>query len=431
MRTLAVSLLAVWAGAFPAQGAMPNPPAAPSGTAVRQVALRPYLEEVLRTNLDLAAARFGVSVSEAQVTLAKLVPDPQISGGIDTMDLTDQKLPTTIVYGLSQTVELGGKRKARVAEATAGRSLAEAQLEDTLQSVRANAARAFVDALSARQVLALRRRTLESVEKLVAATEHRLRVGDVSATALAQVRVEAERFRSEVAAAEGEVKASDVALELFLGPSKTGAPPLEPAGDLEKAVRDVEEGPLVAQALQTRSDLLVALRSLDVAKAHVGTVQAGRWIDPTVAAEMKQAPSDPANGIPFARTLGLTLSMPLPISRLSKADLEGARAAAGQAETQWQAARKRVEVEVRQALARYDAARRSVAIYAGGILANADGALDATRYSYERGAARLIEVLDAQRTVDDVYLGYAGALADRARALVTLERAAAIWDVDF
>jgi len=28
-------------------------------------------------------------------------------------------------------------------------------------------------------------------------------------------------------------------------------------------------------------------------------------------------------------------------------------------------------------------------------------------------------------------LGYAGALADRARALIALQRAAAIWDVDF
>ena len=60
----------------------------------------------------------------------------------------------------------------------------------------------------------------------------------------------------------------------------------------------------------------------------------------------------------------------------------------------------------------------------------ADRALDATRYSYERGAARLIELLDAQRTVDDVYLAYAGALADHAKALVALERAAAMWDVD-
>ncbi len=433
MRRLALGLacqLALAAGPG-ARGAEPPPPSPSPVAAVRQVRLGDFLGEVLQTNLDLAASRFGVSIADAQVSLARLVPDPQLTAGIDTMDLTDQKLPTTTVVALSQTIELGGKRRARVTEATAGRSLAEAQLEDQLQSVRANAARAFVDALAARQVLALKRRTLQSVEKLVAATEQRLRAGDVSATALAQVKVEAERFRSEVVSAEGEVRASDLALELFLGARAGVATALEPIGDLRLAVRDVDPAALIARAVETRSDLIVSLRSGEVAKAHVGSVQAGRWVDPSLAAEMKQAPSDAGGGLPATRTLGLTVSMPLPFSRLSKADLDGARAAASQAETLVQAARKRVDVEVRQALARYDAARRSVAIYAGGILGNADGALEATRYSYERGAARLIEVLDAQRTVDDVYLGYAGALADRARALVALQRAAAIWDVDF
>lgn len=434
MRRLALGLACLLSlvGARGARGALPAAPSAPPGAAIRQIQLRDFLKEVLETNLDLAASRFGVSIAEAQVSLARLVPDPQLTAGIDSMDLTDQKLPTSVVYGLSQMIELGGKRRARVVEATAGRSLAEAQLEDLLQTVRANATKAFIDALAARQVLVLKRRTLQSVEKLVAATEQRLRVGDVSATALAQVMVEAERFRSEVVNAEGEVKASDTALELFIGPAKAGVPTaLEPVGDLQLAVRDVDPDPLIARAMEARSDLIVSLRSGEVAKAHVGSVQASRWVDPSLAAEMKQAPADVAGGAPAARSLGLTLSMPLPFSRLSRADLEGARAAASQAQTQVQAARKRVDVEVRQALARYEAARRSVAIYAGGILANADHAFEATRYSYERGAARLIEVLDAQRTVDDVYLGYAGALADRARALIALQRAAAIWDVDF
>ncbi len=434
MRRLAVGLACLFGLAVTpaAPGALPEVPSAPSGEAVRQIQLRGFLKEVLETNLDLAASRFGVSIAEAQLSLARLVPDPQLTAGIDSMDLTDQKLPTTTVVGLSQTIELGGKRRARVVEATAGRSLAEAQLEDLLQTVRANAAKAFVDALAARQILALKRRTLESVERLVAATEQRLRAGDVSATALAQVKVEAERFRSELVSAEGEAKASDMALELFLGSAKAGASTaLEPVGDLQLAVRDVDPEPLIARAVETRSDLMVSLRSGEVAKAHVGSVQASRWVDPSLAAEMKQAPADAGGGIPAARTLGLTLAMPLPFSKLSRADLEGALAAASQAQTQVQAARRRVDVEVRQALARYEAARKSVAIYAGGILANADHALEATRYSYERGAARLIEVLDAQRTVDDVYLGYATALADRARALVTLQRAAAIWDVDF
>jgi outer membrane protein TolC len=43
----------------------------------------------------------------------------------------------------------------------------------------------------------------------------------------------------------------------------------------------------------------------------------------------------------------------------------------------------------------------------------------------------LLEVIDAQRTSADIYLSYAQALADHARALVALEQTAAIWGVAF
>ena len=52
-------------------------------------------------------------------------------------------------------------------------------------------------------------------------------------------------------------------------------------------------------------------------------------------------------------------------------------------------------------------------------------------YNYQRGGATLLEVLDAQRTDDDVYLAYYGALADHSRALVAVELAGGIWDVRF
>jgi len=184
-------------------GAAQAPAGSASPPAVRTIHLRDFLAEVERSNLDLAASRFNLPVAEAQVALARLFPDPQLTAGIDALDLTDRKAPTATVYGLSQTIELGGKRGARIAEAKAGKTLAEAQLDDFFQSLRASAANAFIDAMAARRVLTLKRRTLEGVEKLVTATEHRLRVGDVGASALWQVNVEAERFRSEVLKAEG------------------------------------------------------------------------------------------------------------------------------------------------------------------------------------------------------------------------------------
>ncbi len=209
---------------------------------------------------------------------------------------------------------------------------------------------------------------------------------------------------------------------------------LEPAGELLVAPRTFDAETLALRAIETRSDLLVSLRSEEAERAHVKTARANRWIDLILGANWARTSAASrefaaiAPSLPFD-SFGFSVGIPLPFSRLQHGDLDAAMAAERQAETQSQSARRRVTVEVRQALVRYEATRQAVALYTGEILTNADRALEATRYSYERGAARLIELLDAQRTVDDVYLGYAGALADHARALVTLERAAAIWDV--
>jgi len=67
----------------------------------------------------------------------------------------------------------------------------------------------------------------------------------------------------------------------------------------------------------------------------------------------------------------------------------------------------------------------------GGVLADADKVAEATLYSYQRGGATLLEVLDAQRTVNEVYLDYFDALAQHAKALVAVEASAGLWDIHF
>ena len=394
---------------------------------IRQIRLHEFLDLVEKTNLDLTANRFNVDVSEAQITIARLRPDPQLSAGIAALDLTQQNLPTSLTYNLSQLVELGGKRGSRIEAATAGRSLAQAQLEDFFQQLRADATNAFVDALTAQQVLERKRRTLESVQRLVTATEQRLRAGDIGQAALWQVKVEAERFRGEVLAAEGDREATRIALLAFVGPQYSQS--LEPVGDLKLASKDFEEATLVSEAVTRRSDVIVSLRAHDVARAQVRVAGANRWIDPDLAAGITEAPS--TVGIPAARTFGFSFGIPVPFSRLTHGELDAARAVEKQADTQTLAVKRKVEADVRAALARYQASRRTVAVYTSEVLSNADRVLEATRYSYERGNARLIELLDAQRTVDDVYLSYLGALSDNAKGLIALERASGRWDLDF
>ncbi len=408
--------------------------AQPAPQPARLLTLSGFLDEVKRTNLDLAARRFDIPVAEAQITIARLFPDPQASAGASP--LNEKGAPVSVSVGVSETIELGGKRGARIGEAKAGRSLAQAQLEDFFQTLRTNAANAFVDALSARQVLERKRKTLGSVETLVSATQERLRAGDVSPTALWQVKVEAERFRAEVIAAEGTVRTADLALQLYLAPPASGPqPPLAPAGELKIAMRDFDVEALVAKAMEVRSDLVASLRAAQVAEAHLRVARANRWIDPSLGIDWTHTTAASGTYAEIAPSIafdaiGLSVGFPIPFSRLTHGELDAARASAKQAEVQTASTRHAVEVDVRQALARYQAARQALELYAGEVLTNADKALDATRYSYTHGAARLIELLDVQRTADDVYLGYADALTEHARALIALERSAGIWDVE-
>jgi len=124
--------------------------------------------------------------------------------------------------------------------------------------------------------------------------------------------------------------------------------------------------------------------------------------------------------------------VPLPFARAQyRGELDGAMAGRSQADRWVAAAELQVEVEVRQALARYQATVERLELYTAGILTDADEVLAATTYNYHHGGATLIEVLEAERTVNEVYLAYLQALADHAHALVGVELAMGTWDLRF
>ena len=108
-----------------------------------------------------------------------------------------------------------------------------------------------------------------------------------------------------------------------------------------------------------------------------------------------------------------------------------ARFASEQAEKNWQAARLKAEVEVRQAYSRYQLATARVVKYKEGTLQDSASVLEAKLYSYQRGQTSLLEVLNAQREENNVYLAYYDTLNEYAKARVALEQAAGTWDVNF
>jgi cobalt-zinc-cadmium efflux system outer membrane protein len=243
--------------------------------------------------------------------------------------------------------------------------------------------------------------------------------------------VESLRFRSEVAGAEADVRSADLALAQQMG--RGGPVGVAPVGDLQVTPRSFDLEKLIATARETRPDVVSKRYALVASDSRVRLAHANRWVDPTLNIDWIHSTAGPGPDFnqPAFDALAGTLSLPIPFSHVYRGELDTAYATKAQAEWMLRSAELKVEVDVRQAFERYKATVERVTIYAGGVLTDADKVLDGTLYSYQRGSATLLEVLDAQRTDNEVYLAYADALADHAHALVALEQAAGIWDLSF
>ncbi|HEX2571363.1 MAG TPA: TolC family protein [Polyangia bacterium] len=399
----------------------------------RALQLGEYIDLVERHNLAYAAQGYDPRIATAQIDIARIFPDPQLSGGAAALEITRSGYNPTTTLQLEWPIELGGKRGHRIDVAISQREVVRAGLADALRLLRRDAALDFIEALRVRLVLERKRQTLEGFRKLVHFNEESFRAGQVGEIVVVQARVEARRFAVEVTRAEADVRAADLQLALRMGLGADAALPGEPAADLRVAPRHFELAALLATAEEMRPDVLAARRSQETSERQVGLARANRWIDVSLTAGWQHGfagvlPNYP--NVPFD-ILFFTLGVPLPLSRAYYGELNAARFGAAQADVRRKAAEQQVAIEVRTALARYEGAAAALGEYSAGLLADAEKVLAAKLYDYERGGATQLEVITAQRAVNDVYLAYFDALAEHARALVTVQAAAGLWDAPF
>jgi cobalt-zinc-cadmium efflux system outer membrane protein len=424
-----------------AQAAGQNPPTT-SGKAVASstggqrphITFNEYVTEALRANLDLSVQRASIAVSQAAVTTASVTPDWSVDVGLPTVDLAGQGNPTNFSTGVSVPIELGGKRGHRVKAAKADMATTNSDYDDAVRQLRATATSAFVEALSARAILQSKNKSLGQFDRIVTVNEERHRVGDIGEIELTQSRVERDQFKADVITAEADVYSADLVLGQKLGkPEKLAALLPVPDGTLEVAVRTFDVEQLVADALERRPDVISKQRAIKAADLRIELANVNLIPDLSVSGSYSHTGTGTGGfSQPADNTLGASLSLNLPFSRLRhRGEVESARATRTQAEFQLRAAQLQAETDVRDGYSRYQAAVRRLELYRGGMLKDADRVLEARLYAYQRGGATLLEVIDAQRTSAEVYLAYSQALAEHAHALVTLELAAAIWDLTF
>src|ERR1051325_2526737 len=100
--------------------------------AKRSITLADAVELFMRQNLELVAARYDIETADAEKLTARLRPNPQLTVGLSDLPLNFSGpfiKEQTYSYGLSHTIELGGKRSKRIDVADANSDLARGQFQ--------------------------------------------------------------------------------------------------------------------------------------------------------------------------------------------------------------------------------------------------------------------------------------------------------------
>ena len=386
----------------------------------------------LARNPDVRSARADVAQAEAQLLVARQLPNPILSGQTTKIPIGGTGASTSMgngffdrsydtIVALSQTVEIGGKRKNRFLSGEASLAASRARLRDAARSVGISVAHAYTAALLANQSASILRESAGSLDRSSELAKVRFEAGEISESDYLQVEIAAGRFRADAKTAEGTLRTSLVVLATLLG-SLGDSGPLQLSDSLETLessflASTTESGTPLPDRVGMRPDVEAALRGVEKAEADRSLQVALRIPDPTFLVQYEREPPDRPN------SAGLGVSFTLPLFHRNEGAIRAADASREAALIEVERVKARAQSELRIAASNLETARTRTTTLVDELLPKARHVRETVAFSWAEGAASLLELLEAERNLNDLRLAAAGARADLVLAVAD-ERAA-------
>ena len=397
----------------------------------RTLTFSQYMNNIRESNIEYLAEKYNVDIADAMVKAAKVFPNPELSVGYANNQNWNLQMGWGIDAELGYTLELGGKRRARIRVAQSEKEMTEALLEDYFRNLRADAAIVYLAAIKQKALLDIQKSSYSQMAELARADSIRFQLGDIMEIDARQSRLEAATMLNEVYAGEGNLYEVLVQLALLQGTEDMQLPD-SIAGSLSFRRRNFDLPMLIPMAQYNRADLQAALKYQEVSQNNLRLAKANRMIDLGLSVGGGYA-SEVRNEIapaPAFRGITAGVSIPLKFSNTNKGELRAAQSAMTQSEKQYEAIELQISSEVAQAYYKYQSACRQAEQFDSGLLDDAEAILQKKVYGYTHGETNILEVLNAQRTYNEVQITFYEALYDCSEALIELERACGIWDIE-
>lgn len=395
----------------------------------QKLTLTRFLQTVSQNNLEYAAEKFNVPISEAAVELAHVFPDPSFSFNWLENREGQTRTGKGYVSELGTTIEMGGKRKARIDLAQSEQKLTQALLDDYFRNLRAEAAIIFFEAVKQTRLYGVKQNSFETMKRLSDADSIRLSLGSIMKTDAIQSKLEAGILLNDLLQAEAELQNSLLQLNLMAG-MPAGDTILTPEIIINEGSKLFVLSNLIEVAEQNRADIEAARYNKEVSIKASTLVKKERRMDLDINLGFENDLNVP-NTSPGAKIISAGVGIPLKFSNFNKGDLNMAYLFQQQVEKQYNFVSLKIKTEITEAYQNYISSKNQVGNFKNNLLKQSEDVLKGKIYSYQRGESSLLEVLNAQRTYNEIQSSYIEIVNKNYVALVELERAAGIWDINF
>ena len=387
-----------------------------------KITLDEAIQTALAHNHTLLAARTTIQQNQDQEITANLRPNPVLLGDAlfipffqpSAMNSTFLDNSAEFDLGVSYLFERGQKRQHRLQAAKDATSVTRAQVSDNERTLAFQVATLYINAELAESSLDLAQQDLMGFQNTVDISQQRYRAGDISEDDYLKIKLELLQFQTDLSQAQlAKVQAlSD--LRQALG-YESVSPDYDIAGPFEYVAVNAKLEDLQAKALMTRPDLRAAQLGVTAANSQYQLARADAKRDVTGQVNYTHV-ADESSASLFGQ-------VQLPIFDRNQGEIARTLHAVTQAQEQEKAANSQVLTDVRDAYENMQTNNQIMTLYRSGYLDDAQQDRDISEYAYMRGAASLLDFLDAQRSYRAIQLAYRQALASYLLALEQLRQA--------
>lgn len=381
----------------------------------QSISLPQALKRALAANPRLTAAERDVGVARGLRIQAGALPNPEVSFELDNAlgsgPYKGLRSAETNLQ-LSQLVELGGKREARVAAGEAGISAAVWQRRATRLEVLSETAIAFITIISAQRRIEVFDEQIASFDPLIPLLQKRVQEGASSPAETLRGQIAADLFRVERERAKTQLALARRDLAILMGDSSprfgnavgrlatTGQPP-----SFQSIVQAIEANP---QLLRWTS--VTAQRNAELLIARLKAIP-----DPRISAGWRHFQDTNDNAV------RLGVSIPLPLFDQNTGNIIAAQETLAKTGAE-RAINKLVLISiVGRAYDTLTGALAEIRLLRSSIIPNARNASETIFSGYSQGRFTLLELLDVRGALLQALLREQEALQNFHIAIATIE----------